>query len=156
MKVITNKNPKKLELINPVNGVWAVRWNIEELDTNARCDQKLFMHKPSLYEIQTTLETSYNNECRGRIENDLVWNDHNVFLNEENQRNIALICPSFIEDKSMLPVTLKFGTFDTNDYYTFTSVDELKKFKAAVAKHISDCLEDCWTKKLNINLEEYK
>lgn len=157
MKVLTNKNPKKLELIDPSNGIWAVRWNIKsENESYDSCDQKTFNHKPSLREIYKCLVNSFNEECSFNIENSFVWNGNNVYLNQENQHNIIAICSAANINNDILPVLIKFGTYEDTYYYEFTDLSELNNFYAAMGEHISNCLKDCWNNKSNINLEEYK
>lgn len=85
MRVIVNKNPKKLELINPASGLWAIRWNIESLDeTNDICSQQNFNHKPTLKEIKDTIVSEANKECSAGITEGFVWNNYPVYLNSEN------------------------------------------------------------------------
>lgn len=155
--ISNDQNIKKLEMIDPMNGRWAVRWNLHSLeDGQIEFQQQIFNKKPSLIQIKNTIEQWYNNCCSAKIIDGLIWNGHKIYLDSQSQQNIGLICLTYSLQDKFEPIVVKIGGEDTHERYTFTSKEELSDFCFAVAKHVQNCLEECYINKQNINLEEYK
>lgn len=136
-----------IECIDPKRNVWRLRWdfqenNFEEIQLN---------HKPSIEEVKRIILDWIDTETSNRIIYGFKWADIPVCLTKENQSNYNLFC-----DTELVPIELKFGTWDNPKFYKIETLDEMKKFKRAMSEHIKNCLQLGWSKKKNLDWSIYE
>ncbi len=114
--------------------------------------------KPTLQQVKNAVYADINAQTDAKILSGFVWNDINVWLSEENQRNfseaqrIAMIMP-----EAILPVKFKLGE-DTDGnpvYHTFETSEELTGFYLQAVAFINQCLAEGWGRKDGIDWEPY-
>lgn len=103
---------------------------------------------PSLEQVKAAIEADINEQVKAKIIGGFVWNDHPVWLSEENQMNFA---------QAVCPVTLKVGEQEdgTPIYETFETQQEVQDFTAACVQWKQDCLAAGWRRKDAIDWQEY-
>lgn len=106
--------------------------------------------------IKETLHNIINGEVSNAIVNSFVWKGHKVHLSQQNQINYKnAFDVAVATDGENLPVTFKFSNRGKTEYYTFDTLDELKKFYVDMNKHITKCLTNGWKRKDSINIDDY-
>lgn len=106
--------------------------------------------------IKDTICSIINKEVSNSICNSFMWKGHKVYLSTENQMNYKNAFDVAVNtDGENLPVTFKFSMLGKTVYYTFDTIDELKKFYVDMNSHITRCLENGWKAKDSINVDDY-
>ena len=136
-----------LECVDSKRNIWRLRWDIKV----GEFEEIQLSHKPTLEEVKCIILDWYNAETVRQITYDFKWNGHSVNLSKENQSNYNMFC-----DSGIVPVLLKFGTWDKPEYYKIDSLEELKKFKTAISEHIKTRLQIGWSRKDNIDWTPYE
>lgn len=115
--------------------------------------------KPTIEQIKAAVYADINAQTDEKILSGFVWNDINVWLSEENQRNfseaqrIAMIMPDAI-----LPVKFKLGEDAEGNpvYHTFETSEELTGFYLQAVAFINQTLAEGWDRKDGIDWELYE
>lgn len=92
----TNKNIKLIEH-DKEQGVWSVRWNIQnKKDENDNetdiyeYQEEIYTWIPTIEDIQRTITEWHNKQTDEIIKHGFVWKDIKVLLSEENKFNFSL------------------------------------------------------------------
>ena len=108
-------------------------------------------------EIQNIIYSWYNQETSNLILSGFQWKGYQVWLSQENQLNYKTVYDLAVQSAGIsLPVRFKFGTNKNPKYYTFSSLSELTDFYTSMVKYIQQVLDECWSKKDNINWTKYE
>lgn len=115
--------------------------------------------KPTIEQIKAAVYADINQQTDQNILSGFVWNDINVWLSEENQRNFseAQRIAMFMPD-SILPVTFKLGEDAEGNpvYHTFETSEELTGFYLQAVAFINQCLAYGWERKDGIDWTPYE
>jgi hypothetical protein len=103
----------------------------------------------SLAFIKEAILGDINNRTDEKILSGFVWNDINVYLSAENQRNFSEAQRMASAVPAILPLTFKLGEdADGNPmYHTFKTAEELNSFYMAAFAYINKCLNEGWQEK---------
>ena len=178
MKVFLNAG--RLEKYSPIidlgNGTYLISWNKEPeykeevilensrfVKTGKKIPTGLYTwcstvlnYLPTPYEVENLVFEYINSNTRSNIQNNFVWNDYSVYLSDNNQRNYKAAFDLAIQTNGeSLPVKFKFTKEGKTEYYTFTTVEELKDFYLKLNNHINLCLENGWNMKDNFIRSDY-
>ena len=150
---ISGKVKNYLECIDSKRGIWKLRWNFQK----DSFEEQTLNHKPSMEEIQNIIYSWYNQEASNLILSGFQWKGYQVWLSQENQLNYKTVYDLAVQSAGIsLPVRFKFGTNKNPKYYTFSSLSELTDFYTSMVKYIQQVLDECWSKKDNINWTKYE
>lgn len=115
--------------------------------------------KPNFDKIKEVITNDINARTDEKILNGFVWNDINVWLSAENQRNFseAQRMTEKYGDKA-LPLRFKLGEDEEGNpvYYTFDTVDELDSFYIQAFSYVNKCLNEGWVIKDNFDWKPYE
>lgn len=112
--------------------------------------------EPGKEAIKETLFNIINGEVSNAILNSFAWKGYKVYLSQQNQMNYKNAFDIAVAtDGESLPVTFRFSRLGKTEYYTFDTLDELKKFYIDMNKHITNCLSNGWKRKDSINADDY-
>jgi len=147
-----------IECVDVRRGTWAVRCDKQDDGENGYSYAEVFVsHKPSLSEIKEIVIGYYNEQIDRRIVEGFSWNGKSVWLSTENQFNYKAAADLAVQTGGQtLPVTFKFGSGETADYYEFTTVDELMDFYAHAMAYVSRVLAEGWQEKDGIDWSAYQ
>lgn len=109
-------------------------------------------------EIKQAIIDDINSRTKERIISRFVWNDINVWLSEESQRNYTeTLRMAELQSEDILPANFKLGEdADGNPvYHEFETVEELKQFCVAFRAYINQCLNDGYREKDAIVWKDY-
>lgn len=119
--------------------------------------QRYSGRKPTMEEIKQTVLEQANKNVDEKILSGLKYDGQTVWLSTENQLNYKTAYDLAVQTEGKtLPVTFKLGTEEEPCYKTFSTLDELGAFYAAVVKHIQDTLAAGWKEKDNIDWDKFK
>ena len=119
---------------------WKVFFGFGEDDMGTYVHCHVFDYRPSLEEVKEMILGQINAIVQERILSGLKYRDKIVWLSAENQRNIALdYAMAKGSDIQTLP-TLKLGTDEDYEMYTFQDVNEFVSFAVQVQTHIEGCI----------------
>jgi len=114
---------------------------------------------PTLEQVKQAVFEDINRQTDEKILTGFVWNDINVWLSEENQRNfseaqrIAMFSP-----ESIMPVTFKLGEDEEGKpvYHEFETAGELTDFYLHAVAFINQCLAEGWKRKDGMDWAPYE
>lgn len=119
---------------------WKVFFGFGEDDMGTYVYGHEFEYKPSFDEVKEMILGKINAIVQENILSGLKYKDKIVWLSAENQRNIALdYAMAKGGDIHTLP-TLKLGTDEDYEMYTFQDVNEFVSFAVQVQTHIEGCI----------------
>ncbi len=106
--------------------------------------RKHYDHLPSKDELRADITGVINSETERTILTGMVWRGINVWLSQENQRNISDAVRA-----ATMPVRLKLGEDEAGNpiYHTFEEAGELTELHKAVWEHIRASLDYGWREK---------
>ena len=124
--------------------------------------------QPDRSEVKKIIDNHINARTDERILSGFVWTPPatvpddspsaiHVWLSEENQRNFSEAQRvAMITNGQSLPMTFKLGEdADGNPvYHVFSTIEELTGFYLQAVAYINQCLNEGWTEKDSINIEE--
>lgn len=163
-KVHGSDEPKKIECLNPVIPVYAIRWDIRpntghegSSATGWAYMERQVWHKPSMDEIKETILDWHNKRIDREILQGMKWQENEVWLSTENQFNYkAAFDLAVMTEGTTLPVTFKFGTADAPTYHEFKTVEELTQFYTACMEYVQTVLKRGWMEKDAIDFAPYE
>lgn len=139
-----------IEEIDPIRGMWRVRFERESVDDGAQtCLYADFDHRPTDSEIIGLITEHYDTECDAECEWGMRYKGLIVYLSFENKFNFkaAFDLALYSQGKS-LPITFKLWQDEkTPVYWTFKTLDELTEFYMAAMQHVTATLNKWWAKK---------
>ena len=139
-----------IEEIDPIRGMWRVRFGRESVDDGAQtCLYADFDHRPTDSEIIGLITEHYDTECDAECEWGMRYKGLIVYLSFENKFNFkaAFDLALYTQGKS-LPITFKLWQDEkTPVYWTFKTLDELTEFYMAAMQHVTATLNKWWAKK---------
>ena len=151
------RKTKHLECIDAKRYVWKVRWDFTETENGFSFEEKSFNRKPSIEQIKDLVYEWYNKQTDEKIVSGYVWKGKNVWISTENQFNYKAAFDLAMQTAGhSLPVKFKFGTPSEPIYYIFDSLAELTDFYKGAMSYINNTLDEGWSKKDNINWDNYK
>lgn len=119
---------------------WKVFFGFGEDDMGTYVYCHVFDYKPSFDEVKEMILGQINANVQEQILSGFRYRDKIVWLSAENQRNIALAyAMAKGGDIQTLP-TLKLGSDDDYEMYTFQNVNEFVLFAVHVQMHIEDSI----------------
>ena len=143
-------NAAGIEEIDPIRGMWRVRFERESGEDGAQtCLYADFDHRPTDSEIIGLITEHYDTECDAECEWGMRYKGLIVYLSFENKFNFkaAFDLALYSQGKS-LPITFKLWKDEkTPVYWTFKTLDELTEFYMAAMQHITTTLNKWWAKK---------
>lgn len=158
IQVQGDKDTQIMEVLSHDNYTLAVRWNFQpEGDNLVNYKEDYFYQRPTIEQIEGMILNGINAEVDKNILSGYYWKDMLVWLSAENQSNykgaldLATQMPELV-----LPVTIKLGTTENPEYYTFTELQEFQQFYVGAFAHIQRCLSEGWAKKDSFDFEPYK
>ena len=83
-----------VKLVEALNGEWAVRWNINELEDSENklsYEEHIFNYIPTIEDIQQVIITWFNKQTDGIIKYGFRWKDIQVILTDESKFNYKAI-----------------------------------------------------------------
>lgn len=110
-------------------------------------------------EAKRLIINDINENTSERILTGFVWNDINVWLSEDNQRNFSDAQRIAEETNGQnLPAKFKLGEDANGDpvYYTFATVADITDFYHQMVEYIHDCLLEGWELKDSIDWSLYE
>ena len=112
----------------------------------------------TINDIKNLIINWYDAEIKNKIITGMKYEGNNVYLSSENQHNFSDMQRIVNEDSSNLPITTKIGEIDNTHpiYYTFNTVEEVNEFCNAIYNYITQCRQEGWQKKDNIDWSEYE
>ena len=135
---------------------------VDDGENNAFWHEITFYKKqgiPTFEQVKQAVFEDINRQTDEKILTGFVWNNINVWLSEENQRNfseaqrIAMFSP-----ESIMPVKFKLGEDEEGNpvYHEFETANELTDFYMHAVAFINHCLAEGWMRKDNINWSPYE
>lgn len=147
------QEPETISLINPVKKIYKVRWDIQLVNNLYSWQEETFTGKPELSDIKALIQGWYNEQVANKILSGWTWKGKQVWLSAENQQNYTAMAVA-VKEGETLP-TIKIGTSEAPEYYTFTSAEEVKEFFGEMQNFISLCLIECWRIKDAVDWNKY-
>lgn len=147
-RVQGSEGVRLLECVNPIKGLWRVRWDVQTTDNGTEYMEEELDHKPTAEEIRTLVTTYYNNVADEEILQGLTWQDERVWLSMANQLNYKAAYDLAVQTSGeTLPMTVKLGTDDAPKYCVLKTMEELTAFYRAVVAHIQAVQAKAWKAK---------
>lgn len=141
-----------------------VNYDCESInDTDAIWYQLIFYKKqfgmPSFDTVKNTILEDINSQTDEKILSGFVWNNINVWLSAENQRNFSE-AQKMAEKygSAVLPLRFKLGENENEEavYHTFETVEELDDFYTKAFRYVNQCLNEGWERKDAIDWTPYE
>ncbi len=147
------------ELRNGIEHIGHKRWEVfygyGEEDGVGYQYRVVVTHRPSLDEVKAMVLARINQNVQERILSGMRYRGRMVWLSAENQRNIAMgYALAKGGDLEELP-TVKLGTDDDFELYTFEDVEEFVGFAKAVQEHIEASLNEGRAEKESVDWSAY-
>lgn len=113
---------------------------------------------PTINNVKDAVIKDINDRTDEKILSGFVWNDINVYLSSENQRNFSEAQRMASAIPAILPLTFKLGedSEETPVYHTFETAEELNEFYMSAFAYINQCLNEGWQEKDSIDWSEYE
>lgn len=148
MRIISGYLSALLELINPYENIWYLRWNKWSNEDGDHWFEETIEGTPTIDQVKTIIEDFYNQEAQKKILEGFIYNDKVIWLSSENQMNY----------KSLFDLKAEKNVIKTSDgsYLTFESFKDYEKFYYAIIEFIQTTLQECWNNKDNFDYSEYK
>lgn len=110
-------------------------------------------------DVKDAILEDINSQTDEKILSGFVWNNINVWLSAENQRNFSET--QRMAEKygdAVLPLRFKLGENENEEavYHTFETVEELDDFYTKAFRYVNECLNEGWQRKDNVDWEPYK
>ena len=146
----------KIECINKIKDIWAIRVGYGEDDLGDYCFEERFNGKPSSEEIRKTILSHYNQQCDEEILSGFEFEENPVWLSSENQFNYKAAFDLAVQTGgASLPVKFKFGTDTESVYRTFLELPDLQVFIVQALGYVSSTLDKYWQIKDSIDWSKY-
>lgn len=149
-----------MKLIHIINDyIYEVRWNIVlNEETNEYTYNSIAYHrKPTLERIQKDIIRWFNSQTDKLIKYGFTWKGIEVYLSDENKFNYKAIIDEVEISPDLLPVTLKLGkTNEPENFYTFTTLEELREFFSAGVRHLINAYGSGWNKIASFDWAPYE
>lgn len=145
-------------------GQWVVRWDFKPMKDELGNDtgiywyeEEIFNYIPSISDIQQVIINWLNKQTDGRIKYGFTWKGIEVYLSDENKFNYKAIIDEVEISPDLLPVTLKLGkTNEPENFYTFTTLEELREFFSAGVRHLINAYGSGWNKIASFDWAPYE
>lgn len=141
----------------------AISYGMEEVDETNATWYEVYFYKtqvpnPTIEQVKKAVEDDINSQTDEKILSGFVWNDINVWLSSENQRNFSEAQRMAEALPNILPLTFKLGETEdgTPVYHTFETVAELGGFYMQAFAYINQCLNKGWQRKDSIDWQPYE
>lgn len=118
--------------------------------------RKIYDHKPAADELKSDIVQFVNDNVDAKILTGYIWEGNPVYLSSENQFNYKSLYDLALQNNDVLPAKFKLGEDSDGNvvYHTFEDIDELGNFYMGAIQFISQCLNEGWTEKDSINVDE--
>lgn len=151
---------KLLECVNPVRGLWRIRWDIRQIEGNNHVEymEAEVAHKPRLEEIREMIYEWIDRQTDAAILQGFVWRDHPVWLSRENQMNFKAAYDLAVQTGgATLPVKFKMCEDENGNavYHEFNELSEFTDFYTSAVAYVNATLQKGWAKKDGINWQAY-
>jgi hypothetical protein len=161
MKCIGSKNPKLVEIYNPIKQLYKVRFDIVEGENFSTYQEENFVGKPTIDMIRDTIYSYYNLLAKNEIQTGFKYGgtgeESTVWLSTENQFNYKAAYDLAVQTNGFtLPYTIIGGLYDNPNKITFTTLSDFKVFYVAMMNFINTTLEEYRYKKESVDFEKYK
>ena len=138
-------------------------YDYEEVDDEHCTWRQIVFYKkqgfPDVKKVKDAILADINRQTEDKILRGFVWNDINVWLSEENQKNFSEAQRvAVMTEGASLPIKFKLGENEDEEpiYYTFNTVGELNSFYLSAVAFIQQCLNEGWERKDNIDFSVYE
>lgn len=141
-----------------------VGYGLKELENGLWEWYEVYLNKKqvnqvTLQVVKDAILADINKQTDEKILKGFVWNNINVWLSAENQRNFSEA--QRMSEKygsNVLPLTFKLGEtgYEQPVYHTFETVAELDAFYVQAFSFVNQCLNEGWQRKDAIDWEPYK
>lgn len=145
---------KKALLLDKYKKEYLLVWDVIDEEDN-QSYEAIKVINPTEQSIKELLIDYYNLKCQQEIITGMVFEEHPVWLSQENQLNYQAAWDFAKDAEEMTPLKIKLGTDFQPIYRTFTTKADLQIFISAVHYHIQNTLEKYWEIKDSINWDEY-
>lgn len=142
--------PPGIEEIDPVRGVWRVRFGREANDNGEQtCLYADYDYRPTDTELIALVTSHYDRVCDRECEWGMRYKGMTVYLSFENKFNFKAAYDLAVQTQGRsLPITFKLWRDEkTPVYWEFKTMDELTDFYAAAMTHVTNTLGKWWLKK---------
>lgn len=149
-KELLGGNAAGIEEIDPIRGVWRVRFGRESgEDGTQTCLYADFDHKPTDAEIREFITEHYDAECDAECEWGMRYKGLIVYLSFENKFNFKAVFDLAARNPAKsFPLTFKFWKDEnTPVYWEFRTIDELTEFYVSAMRHLMATYNKWWAKK---------
>lgn len=149
-KELLGGNAAGVEEIDPIRGVWRVRFGRESgEDGTQTCLYADFDHRPTDAEIREFITEHYDAECDAECEWGMRYKGLIVYLSFENKFNFKAVFDLAARSPAKsFPLTFKFWKDEnTPVYWEFRTIDELTEFYVSAMRHLMATYNRWWAKK---------
>lgn len=159
---------KPIEVVSEVDNIYIIRWDyaeVKEIDQKTKelidtdlaiWAEEILYHKPTEAELRKLFTKYYNDITDNKILSGFVWNDMQIWLSDENQRNYKAVYDLAVQKNGAnLPAEFKFGTDTQPVYQVFHTVEELEAFYLPAIAYVQQCLSEGWRMKDAIDYSLY-
>lgn len=149
-KELLGGNAAGIEEIDPIRGVWRVRFGRESgEDGTQTCLYADFDHRPTDAEIREFITEHYDAECDAECEWGMRYKGLIVYLSFENKFNFKAVFDLAARSPAKsFPLTFKFWKDEnTPVYWEFRTIDELTEFYVSAMQHLMATYKKWWAKK---------
>ena len=149
-KELLGGNAAGIEEIDPIRGVWRVRFGRESgEDGTQTCLYADFDHKPTDSEIREFITEHYDAACDAECEWGMRYKGLIVYLSYENKFNFKAAFDIAVRNPAKsFPLTFKFWKDEnTPVYWEFRTIDELSEFYLSAMRHLMGTYKKWWAKK---------
>ena len=149
-KELLGGNAAGVEEIDPIRGVWRVRFGRESgEDGTQTCLYADFDHRPTDAEIREFITEHYDAECDAECEWGMRYKGLIVYLSFENKFNFKAVFDLAARSPAKsFPLTFKFWKDEnTPVYWEFRTIDELTEFYVSAMRHLMATYNKWWAKK---------
>ncbi len=154
-----HNNTPHIELINPVQNKWLVRWNYQPIAYSELVSfiEEEFKHKPTIEEIKALIFGWIDAQVDERILHGFRYNGTPVTLDAENKFNYKASFDLVAQTGGQgLPITFRLGTEQQPVYQEFNTMQELTAFYTAAMTHVQQCYVEGWQQKAQFDFEAYQ
>ena len=108
--------------------------------------------------VKDAILADINARTDEKILSGFVWENINVWLSAENQRNFSEAQRMANALPDILPLTFKLGENENEEpvYHTFETAEELNGFYVSAFAFINQCLNEGWQEKDSIDWTPYE
>ena len=149
-KELLGGNAAGIEEIDPIRGVWRVRFGRESGENGTQtCLYADFDHRPTDVEIREFITEHYDAACDAECEWGMRYKGLIVYLSFENKFNFKAVFDLAARNPAKsFPLTFKFWKDEnTPVYWEFRTIDELTEFYVSAMRHLMATYNKWWAKK---------